>query len=51
MSCMGEECVISRLDRGKKKRQGVPHGSMFSVEMFILLDVTYFSFEDLLMWV
>lgn len=47
---MGEECVIDRLGTGKQKRQGVPHGPVFSVEMFILLNATYFSIKDLLMW-
>ena len=50
MSSMGEECVIGRLGTGKQKRQGVPHGSVFSVEMFTLLNVNYFSIKDLLMW-
>jgi len=47
---MCEECVIGRLGTGKQKRESVPHGSVFSVEMFILLNVTYFSIKDLLMW-
>lgn len=45
---MGEERVVGGLGAGKQKRQGVPHGSMFSLEMFILLNVTYFSIKDLL---
>lgn len=49
MSSMGEECVRGRLHTGKQKRQGVPHGSVFSMEMFILLNITYFSIKDLLM--